>query len=147
MHWLTKRPMRMTRWLNDAPKSILRQIQHNTWLGISAEDQQRADERIPLLIADWPGRRVACLEPLLGRIDLNTWLHALDWVITGGETGAGGRRANLGDMRAVRDQCSAAGVPLFFKQWGGRNNKQLENTLDDKKWEQLGGYIPRETRG
>jgi protein gp37 len=144
---LTKRPLRMTRWLRSAPGSLLHQVQYNVWLGVSAEDQQRAEERMPLLVAEWPGRRVACLEPLLGPIYLRAWLHKIDWVITGGETGAGGRKANREDLRIVRDQCIAANVPLFFKQWGGQNNKQLENTLDDEKWEQLGGYIPREVRG
>jgi len=138
---LTKRPLRMACWLRSVPNCLLTQVKGNVWIGVSAEDQQRADERLPLLIASWPGRRVACLEPLLGPIDLSPWLNVLDWVINGGETGAGGRKADLGDLRAVRDQCSAAGVPLFFKQWGGRKNKQEKNTLDGKKWEQLGGYI------
>ena len=127
---LTKRPERMARWLRNAPESLLQKVRGKLWLGVSAEDQQRAGERLPLLVAAWPGRCIACLEPLLGRIDLSPWLHALDWVITGGETGAGGRQADPEHLRAVRDQCVAAGVPLFFKQWGGRMNKQLENTLD-----------------
>ena len=144
---LTKRPARMACWLRSAPKSILQQVKNNLWLGVSAEDQQRANERLPLLIASWPGRRVACLEPLLGPIDLRSWLPVLDWVITGGETGTGGRKADPENVRAVRDQCAVAGVPLFFKQWGGRHNKQLKNTLDGRKWEQLGGYTTLKARG
>lgn len=144
---LTKRPLRMASWLRKTPESLLCQVRENVWLGVSAEDQRRADERLPSLISAWPGRRVACLEPLLGFVDLNLWLRELDWVITGGETGAGGRKAKLKDVRAVRDQCLAAGVPLFFKQWGGWKNKQLKNTLDGKKWEQLGAYIPRKVAG
>ena len=66
--------------------------------------------------------------------------------LTGGETGAGGRKADSENVRAVRDQCAAAGVPLFFKQWGGRHNKQLKNTLDGRKWEQLAGYTTLKTR-
>jgi protein gp37 len=46
----------------------------------------------------------------------------------------------------VRDQCTAAGLPLFFKQWGGRHSKQRRNTLDGKKWEQLGGRTPYNAR-
>jgi protein gp37 len=140
---LTKRPARMADWLRNAPKALLRKVQGNLWLGVSVEDQQRANERLPLLTHAWPGRRIACLEPLLDRIDLSTWLNALDWVIAGGETGSGGRQADAAHLREVRDQCVAAGVPLFFKQWGGRKNKQLGNTLDGKKWEQLRNDTPR----
>ena len=140
---LTKRPARMAGWLCDASEALLRKLQGNLWLGVSAEDQQRANERLPLLIRAWAGRRIACLEPLLGRIDLSQWLNSLDWVIAGGETGSGGRQADAAHLRIVRDQCVAAGVPLFFKQWGGRKNKQLENTLDGKKWEQRGNDTPR----
>ncbi len=143
---LTKRPVHMAWWLRSAPRSLLKQVKGNVWLGISAEDQQRAKQRLPLLIASWAGRRVACLEPLLGFIDLSPWMCALDWVISGGETGAGGRIADPMNVRAVRDQCVAAGVPLYFKQWGGRQNKEISNTLDVKKWEQLGGYTSNSAR-
>jgi protein gp37 len=143
---LTKRPARMAGWLRSLSKSLLQQVKGNVWLGVSAEDQQWANERLPLLIASWPGRRVACLEPLLGPIDLRSWLLALDWVITGGETGAGGRKADPENVRSVRDQCTAAGIPFYFKQWGGRHNKQLQNTLDGRKWEQLGGYTTIKVR-
>lgn len=140
---LTKRPARMAAWLRNAPKALLLKVQSNLWLGVSVEDQQRANERLPLLIRAWPGRRIACLEPLLDGIDLSPWLNALDWVIAGGETGSGGRQADAAHLRVVRDQCVVAGIPLFFKQWGGRKNKKLENTLDGKKWEQLGGDTPQ----
>jgi protein gp37 len=45
------------------------------------------------------------------------------------------------DVRAVLYPYLAAGVPLYFKQWGGRHNKALKNTLAGEKWAQLGGYI------
>jgi protein gp37 len=96
-----------------------------------------------LLIINWPGQRVACLEPLLDPIDLRSWLHELDWVITGGETGPGSRKADPRHLREVRDQCAAVGVPLFFKQWGGRHNKRLPNTLDGRKWEQMPDYTSK----
>lgn len=137
---LTKRPKQMVGWLKKAPESLLRRVNRNLWLGVSAEDQQRANERIPLLINAWSGYRFVCLEPLLGCIDLQRWMHALDWVITGGETGTGGRQAEINHLRKIRDQCVEAGVPLFFKQWGGRNNKKRANTLDGEKWEQQGKY-------
>jgi protein gp37 len=137
---LTKRPSRMARWLDRAPEPLLRRAMENVWLGVSAEDQRRAGERLPPLIAAWPGRRIACLEPLLGRVDPGRWLPDLDWVIAGGETGPGGREADPDHVRLVRDRCAAAGVPFFFKQWGGRSGKARGNALDGDRWEQLGDY-------
>jgi protein gp37 len=81
------------------------------------------------------------LRSLLGFIDLSPWMCALDWVITGDEIGAGGIEADPRDVRAVFYPYLAAGVPLYFKQWGGRHNKALKNTLAGEKWAQLGGYI------
>lgn len=98
----------------------------NVWLGVSAEDQPRADERIPDLLATPAAVRFASLEPLLGPVDLdapqenNGWLSwvefGLDWVIVGGENGP--RPMHPDWVRQVRDQCSQEHVPFFFKQWG-----------------------------
>jgi protein gp37 len=147
----------------------------NVWLGVSIEDQRRADERIPHLLATPAAVRFVSAEPLLGPVDLEPWLdwpdggcdlpngrffgcadceaeswppcrcpcdrahyhveegprdksgcpeyvHAervtLDWVIVGGESGPGARPMHPDWARTVRDQCNAAGVPFFFKQWG-----------------------------
>lgn len=103
----------------------------NAWLGISAEDQARADERIPLLLDTPAAVRFVSLEPLLGPIDLraistagigaaagNKLSDCLHWVILGGESGPGARPMHPQWARSIRDQCAAAGVPFFFKQWG-----------------------------
>jgi protein gp37 len=135
----------------------------NVWLGVSAEDQKRADERIPVLLDTPAAVRFVSLEPLLGAIDLKkvclvpqvpgsyrAGIHVnalagkvfesgipywdsynddgtaapgarqsrLDWVIVGGESGVGARPMHPDWARALRDQCAAAGVPFFFKQWG-----------------------------
>lgn len=100
----------------------------NYWMGTTVEDQQRADERIPLLL-DIPARvRFLSCEPLLGpvkidhiRIGDNQWfpMQHLHWVITGGESGPKCRTANVDWFRSLRDQCGAAGVPYFLKQLGG----------------------------
>lgn len=115
----------------------------NVWLGVSAEDQARADERIPDLLATPAAKRFLSAEPLLGRIDLTRLetfageridaLHGisldyfdeatrrkprLDWVIVGGESGPGARPMHPDLVRRIRDDCDAAGVPFFFKQWG-----------------------------
>ncbi|MCH4893969.1 DUF5131 family protein [Sphingomonas sp. SFZ2018-12] len=102
----------------------------NVWLGVSVEDQQRANERIPDLLATPAAVRWISAEPLLGPIDLGvlqsglpvnawlTWLDGLDWVVVGGESGPGARPMLPDWARALRDQCAAVGVPFFFKQWG-----------------------------
>jgi protein gp37 len=86
----------------------------NVWLGVSVEDQQRADERIPDLLATPAAVRWISAEPLLGPVDLE---RRLDWVVVGGESGPGARPMHPDWARSLRDQC-AASVPFFFKQWG-----------------------------
>ena len=93
----------------------------NVWLGISAEDQQRADERIPHLLATPAAVRFVSLEPLLGAIHVGLGKCAgasIDWVIVGGESGPRARPMHPDWVRSLRDQCAAAGVAFFFKQWG-----------------------------
>lgn len=97
----------------------------NVWLGTSVEDQRRADERIPELLRTPAAVRFLSCEPLLGPVDLCTVDHGhapalsyLDWVIVGGESGPGARPMHPDWARSLRDQCQAAGVPFFFKQWG-----------------------------
>lgn len=106
----------------------------NVWFGVSAEDQQRADERIPHLLATPATFRFLSAEPLLGPIDFYTtsstmpneehpWrngpiLQGIDWVIVGGESGSGARPMHPEWARSMRDQCASADVPFFFKQWG-----------------------------
>jgi len=89
----------------------------NVWLGVSAEDQVRADERIPELLATPAAVRFVSAEPLLGPIDTQG-LTGLDWIIVGGESGPDARPMHPDWARSIRDQCAAAGVPFFFKQWG-----------------------------
>lgn len=185
---LTKRPARMREYLSTAPdagsdracdiyiaaqgialaqklnRGIGQWPYDNVWLGVSAERQAEADQRIPDLLATPAAVRFVSLEPLLGPIDLErlhlrvtdartgklvdinnpfnafrgqTWTtlisgpHAgkrfysggssygrLDWVIVGGESGPEARPMHPDWARSLRDQCTTAGVPLFFKQWG-----------------------------
>jgi protein gp37 len=108
----------------------------NVWVGVSVEDQKRADLRIPALL-DTPAvvRWLSC-EPLLGPVDLSGWMgservctaavhdfdcctpNLIDWVVAGGESGTGARPMHPNWPRALRDHCGHAGVPFFFKQWG-----------------------------
>lgn len=106
----------------------------NVWLGVSTERQQEADERIPHLLQTPAAVRFISAEPLLGPVDLTNldcggdtrWNSlggrgrqgGLDWVIAGGESGKDARPMHPDHARSLRDQCAAAGVPFFFKQWG-----------------------------
>ena len=90
----------------------------NVWLGATAENQlwlvRRAHQlaRYPTAI-----RFISC-EPLLAPLDLTPVLHAVDWVIAGGESGAKARPSNPEWFRSLRDQCIASGIAFHFKQWG-----------------------------
>jgi protein gp37 len=88
----------------------------NVWLGVSVEDQASADQRLDLLRATPAAIRFVSAEPLLGPVSMA--LDGLDWVIAGGESGPGARPMHPDWARGLRDQCAAAQVPFFFKQWG-----------------------------
>jgi len=102
----------------------------NVWLGTSVENQAAADERIVHLLKSPAAVRFLSGEPLLGAVDLDVYLfgesgpgsprdgHSISWVIVGGESGPGARPMHPDWARFIRDQCVAAGVPFFFKQWG-----------------------------
>jgi protein gp37 len=90
----------------------------NVWLGVTAEDELRADMRIPDLLAIPAAVRFVSCEPLLGRIRLSPFLvrYGIDWVIAGAETGPGRRSVDDAAFRLIRDQCEAARVPFFLKK-------------------------------
>lgn len=99
---------------------------HNVWLGTSVEDQQRADERIPHLLATPAAVRFLSCEPLLGPVDLRRPkvpaldTAELDWVIVGGESGSRARAMDLAWARSLVEQCRAAGIAFFCKQLGAK---------------------------
>ncbi len=116
---LTKRAALMAEFFNEI---FGFGIDKNVWHGISAENQQTADERIPYLLK-FPGKRFLSIEPMLGSIDFNLgWnLHLIEKinaVLLGGESGKNARPMHPDWARTVRDLCAEAGVPFFFKQWG-----------------------------
>jgi protein gp37 len=106
----------------------------NVWCGVSVESQKWADIRIPLLLDTPAAVRWLSCEPLLGPVDLTVredWFHgpadcacdqiscpSIDWVVVGGESGPGSRPMHPQWAESLRNQCVAAGVPFFFKQWG-----------------------------
>ncbi|MGD9470642.1 MAG: DUF5131 family protein [Novosphingobium sp.] len=117
----------------------------NVWLGVSVEDQQRADERIPDLLATPAAIRFLSCEPLLGPVDLGkvyasrdehgTYLHdapvcALDWVIVGGESGHGARPMEVRWASDIVHQCRSTGVPVFVKQLGSAVHGKAHKEFD-----------------
>jgi protein gp37 len=171
---LTKRAARMAEWINKwygGKNEVHAHRLSNIWLGVSVENQQAADERIPLLLKTPAGVRFLSCEPLLGHVLLDngesSWLscdgknhsgipgdwhccesydvhgdhfHGIDWVIAGGESGPGARPMHPQWAQSLKDQCQAARVPYFFKQWGewvprgmaqllGFDAKATENTV------------------
>lgn len=139
----------------------------NVWLGVSVEDQRRADERIPLLLETPAAVRFISAEPLLGPVDLSRFrkdrcdacgdepadcghglgrinVTGLDWVIAGAESGPGARPAQLAWYQSLRSQCTEAGVAFFMKQMvvGGKLTKDMNEFPADlrvREW-------PKETR-
>jgi len=99
----------------------------NVWLGVSCEDQETADGRIPLLLDTPAAVRFVSAEPLLGPIDFariaGAWhLHGgtgfLEWVIVGGESGPKARPCDVGWIRSIVEDCRKAKVACFVKQLG-----------------------------
>ena len=112
----------------------------NVWMGVSVESE-RYRFRIDHL-RETPARvRFLSLEPLLGPLpDLD--LAGIDWAIVGGESGPGARPMQHAWVADLRDQCRRAGVPFFFKQWGGVNKKRGGRLLDGVIWDEMPASRP-----
>ena len=80
--------------------------------------------------------RFLSVEPLLGPIDALP-LEGIHWVIVGGESGHGARPMAPEWVRSIREQCRVAGVPFFFKQWGGVIKKKAGRVLDGRTWDEM----------
>lgn len=91
----------------------------NVLAGVTVEDQEQADKRIPVLLDTPAANRWLSVEPLLERVTLPTgWDRGTGWVVCGGEAGHGARPMNPRWARSIRDQCTVGSVPFYFKQWG-----------------------------
>jgi protein gp37 len=106
----------------------------NVWMGVTVEKADCAF-RIDHLRQTPAAMKFVSFEPLLGPVP-NMDLEGIDWVIVGGESGPGARPMQAEWATDIRDQCLAAGVPFFFKQWGGTNKKKNGRTLDGRIWNQ-----------
>lgn len=160
---LTKRPQRALNWFETfKPEARTNNVEwplSNVWFGVSVENQKAADERIPYLLQTPAAVRFLSCEPLLGPVDISEWLPStqeltlgflgnhnpifrkatdcIGWVIVGGESGPHARPMHPDWARAIRDQCQVAGVPFFFKQWGGVNKKSAGRLLDGREWQEM----------
>jgi protein gp37 len=124
----------------------------HVWCGVSVEDKEYADRRIPLLLQTPAAVRFISAEPLLGPVDLTPYLTGiprLDWVIIGGESGPRARKMDLAWARVLIEQCRKAGVAVFFKQAGshygcphsdkGGCQECLAPDLRVREWPRCGG--------
>lgn len=153
---LTKRPARMQAYLSD-PDTVWRVTRAmkalgpkgglpgenspptwplpNVWVGVSVEDQAAADERVPLLLGTPAAVRWISAEPLLEQVSLKQFIGGIEWLVVGGESGSKARPMHPEWARSLRDECKAAGVPFWFKQWGAWMPQS----------ERLGGAVMRKT--
>jgi len=105
------------------------------WMGVSVENEEYT-YRIENLRKTAAHVKFLSLEPLLGplrKLDL----RGIDWAIVGGESGPGARPLDSGWVTEIRDQCLRAGVPFFFKQWGGAQKKKAGRTLEGRTWDEM----------
>ena len=129
---LTKRPEQALELADQLPWPS------NLWMGTSVENADYL-HRVDTLRRIPAKTRFLSLEPLIGAIP-NIDLTNIDWVIAGGESGPGARKIEEDWVRSIRDQCDDAGIPFFFKQWGGTNKKRSGRMLDNRTWD----YFPSE---
>ncbi|MGM9508581.1 DUF5131 family protein [Larkinella sp. GY13] len=107
----------------------------NIWMGVSVEDS-RVIHRVDGLRHSGAQTKFLSLEPLLGPIpDLN--LSGIHWAIVGGESGPKARPIKEDWVQDIRQQCDAAGVAFFFKQWGGRNKKEAGRFLNGRTYDEM----------
>jgi len=124
---LTKRSGRM------AQLSATLDWPSNAWAGVSVENQDYAFRLDDLRQVDAAVRFVS-FEPLIGPI-VDVDLTGIDWVIVGGESGPGYRPMNEEWVLELKRASDGAGVPFFFKQWGGTNKKKAGRELLGKTWD------------
>lgn len=107
----------------------------NVWMGVSVENDRHLDRVDHLRQVPAAVRFLSC-EPLIGPLP-NMNLDGIGWVIAGGESGPEHRPMDPEWVTDIRDQCAAAGVPFFFKQWGGRTPKANGRSLEGRLWDEM----------
>ena len=131
---LTKRAERMREMLS-GPLGFASQL-HQIWWGVSVEDRKYGLPRIDALRGAPAALRFLSVEPLLEDLgELN--LDGVHWVIVGGESGHGARQMDREWVISLREQCDAAKVPFFFKQWGGVRKSKAGRELDGRTYDAM----------
>ena len=130
---LTKRPLKMmafTQWYGYSST-----VANNIWFGVSVENQELANERIPILLQTPASKRFVSVEPMLELINfLKIAPIGIDWVICGAESGVGARPFDMMWAKELKNQCLEIYVPFFFKQ-GQVNGKLVKMPeLDGRVW-------------
>lgn len=126
---LTKRPERLLELDN------MLEWQPQIWMGVSVESDKYL-YRVDDLLRTGAHIKFLSIEPLLGplgRLDV----RGIHWVIVGGESGPGARFLDPAWVREIRDICVLAGVPFFFKQWGGVVKSRAGRILDERTWNEM----------
>jgi protein gp37 len=126
---LTKRSKRLAVVASELPWPT------NVWMGVSVESAKYRFRIAHLQQVPAAVRFLSC-EPLVGSLT-ELKLDGIHWVIAGGESGASARPMLLPWVTEIRDQCRSAGVPFFFKQWGGRTPKAGGRELDGRTWDEM----------
>lgn len=134
---LTKRAERMSALLETALATAAGA--EHIWWGVSVENKRIGVPRISTLAASRARRKFLSVEPLLEDLgDLN--LRGIDWAIVGGESGPRARPMDPAWVRRIRDQCKAADVAFFFKQWGGVRKSTTGRDLDGRTYDAFPSY-------
>lgn len=137
---LTKRAERMRTLIDRLPRALVQR--DHIWLGVSVENRAHGMPRIDALRRAPVATRFLSVEPLLE--DLGTLdLDHIDWVIVGGESGAGARPMHEDWVVSIRDQCARAGVAFFFKQWGGVRKGKHGRLLQGRTYDELPPVVTR----
>jgi protein gp37 len=131
---LTKRSERLRDLLNT--KLRFAAEQQHIWWGVSVEDKKYGLPRIEDLRNAEAGVRFLSVEPLLEDLG-KVRLHGVDWVIVGGESGAGARPMKKEWVLSIRDQCRRSRVPFFFKQWGGVRKAAAGRQLEGRTYDEF----------
>lgn len=133
---LTKRAERLAKLLKGPLQAAA--AEPHIWWGVSVENRKHGLPRVDELRSAPAKTRFLSVEPLLedvGRLHL----RGMHWVIVGGESGAGARPLEKAWVTSIRDQCADAGVPFFFKQWGGVHKSRAGRELDGRTYDDLPG--------
>ena len=110
---LTKRACRMSEFFFYHPEFLAK----NVWIGVTAENQEMADKRLPFLaLLPEAQIRFVSVEPMLGSVDLSAYAEWLDWVIIGCESGPKRRHIDTNSILGLIGNCQGMGVPVFLKQ-------------------------------